>query len=110
MGKCFFHGPGCEVTGKDDEILLCPVCIEEIKRSVLIVCELCGETLFLDPEFVRKTILADNPDKLEASFWLEKLPILLVINGCSECQLESEAAIGVKVFSGFEIKKGKVFL
>jgi hypothetical protein len=81
-----------------------------MKRSVLAVCESCGIAVFLDPEFARETILGDNPDKPEASSWLEKLPILLVLGGCSECLVESEAAIEVKVFSGFEIKEGRVFL
>jgi hypothetical protein len=110
MGKCFFHGPDCYVSGADDDILLCAPCIEEIKHSVLVVCELCGFAFFLEPEFARETILADNPDKPDASLWLEKMPILLIIGGCSECLLETEAAIGAKVFSGFEIKDGKVIL
>ena len=110
MGTCFFHGPGCYVSGGDYEILLCEPCVEEIKRSVLVVCESCGFAFFLEPEFARETILVDNPDKPDAASWLEKLPILLIVGGCSECRLESEAAIGVKVFSGFEIEKGKLLL
>lgn len=110
MGKCFFHGPDCYVPGVDDDILLCASCIEEIKHSVLAICESCGFAFFLEPEFARETILADNPDKPDVSSWLKKMPILLVFGGCSECQLESEAGIGVKVFSGFKIKNGKVIL
>lgn len=110
MGKCFFHGPDCYVPGADNDILLCEPCVEEIKKLVLIVCESCGAAFFLEPEFASETILADNPDKPEASLWLEKMPLLLIIGGCSECLLETEAAIGVKIFSGFEIKGGKLLL
>jgi len=106
----FFSWTDCEVPGNEDDILLCDACAEEIKKSVLVFCESCGDTFFLDPEFARESLLGDNPEKPEASSWLEKLPILLVLGGCSECQAESEAAIGVKIFSGFEIKEGRVLL
>ena len=110
MGNCFVHGFDCYVPGADNEILLCELCVKKIKKSILIVCESCGTAFFSEPEFARETILADNPDKPDASLWLEKMPILLIIGGCSECLPETEAAIGVKVFSSFEIKDGKVLL
>ena len=110
MGNCFVHGNRHEVPGAQDKIFFCELCVEEMKRSVLVVCESCGIAFFLDPEFAREALLGDNPEKPEASSWLEKLPILLVLGGCSECQAESEAAIGVKIFSGFEIKEGRALL
>jgi hypothetical protein len=110
MGSCFYHGPGHEVPGGEDEILLCESCVEEIGRSVLTVCANCGAVRFVDPQIIRETVFGDNPERPEVKEWLAKLPIVLVSDGCGYCQQESERAIDIQVFSGFTIEGGKVLL
>lgn len=73
-------------------------------------CNDCGYVGFVGLDFAQELASGDNPERPEVKEWFNNPPIMLVLYGCSECKIETEAGIKIAIYSGFKIEKGKIFL
>lgn len=92
---------------EESEILLCPACAKKAQSQVLFVCENCSSSDFLNTEMLRKEIQDSNPDRPEISSWFDKLPMIVISEGCAKC-----LRAGTEVesyFLGIKIREG-IFL
>lgn len=99
----------------ENEVLLCPSCVQKAKSLALFLCQNCGATKFLDVEILKEGALEENPGRPEISSWFERLPMILIGNQCSKCagpgaQIELQfidIQIRVGITSNFANKSNK---